>query len=245
MPVVGQDSPGHKTQHRTVFIVGATGTIGRQLSLAYAQGGYSLVLHGGHDEAALERLVLACSDAGASQVYGWVEEIRGIGSFLGSSFLPVVVDILVACWGPWARASLGTTTPQMWELMAMANLGLPGALVSRYAPEMAQRGFGRILLFGGSTSDRIQSYRTSGAYGAAKTGLGVIAKSAAREFGSHNVTCNVLCPGYHSQEVAVGTTDPEEKSVESLKTLVDLSLFCSQEVNMALNGAIMNCGSGL
>jgi len=65
---------------------------------------------------------------------------------------------------------------------------------------MIERNWGRILLFGGTNTDTIRGFITTTAYSAAKTALGVIAKSVAKSAGSRGVTCNVLCPGLTDTE---------------------------------------------
>jgi NAD(P)-dependent dehydrogenase (short-subunit alcohol dehydrogenase family) len=65
---------------------------------------------------------------------------------------------------------------------------------------MINNGWGRILLFGGTNTDTIRGFSTTAAYSAAKTALGVLAKSVAKSAGSHGVSCNVLCPGLTDTE---------------------------------------------
>ena len=60
---------------------------------------------------------------------------------------------------------------------------------------MIQRGWGRLVFFGGTGTDTIKGFRTNAAYAAAKTGLGVLAKSIALECAEFNIASFVLCPG--------------------------------------------------
>jgi NAD(P)-dependent dehydrogenase (short-subunit alcohol dehydrogenase family) len=60
---------------------------------------------------------------------------------------------------------------------------------------MSARGWGRILLLGGTRTDAIRAYSTNAAYAAAKTGLAVLAKSLAAEGAGRGVACVLACPG--------------------------------------------------
>lgn len=104
-------------------------------------------------------------------------------------------DILVVAFGPFVRKSFAAYDTSDWEKMALLNLALPGALASRYFPAMRDRGFGRMLFFGGTRTDAVRGFTSNAAYAAAKTGLGVLAKSIAIEGAARNVAALVICPG--------------------------------------------------
>jgi NAD(P)-dependent dehydrogenase (short-subunit alcohol dehydrogenase family) len=111
-------------------------------------------------------------------------------------------DILVCAWGPYKRCALEDLRPEDWFSLTAANLILPGILISSVLPGMIGREWGRILLFGGTNTDAIRGFATTAAYSAAKTALGVLAKSTALTAGPRGVTCNVICPGLTDTEYA-------------------------------------------
>ncbi|NCN05781.1 MAG: SDR family oxidoreductase [Spirochaetales bacterium] len=123
--------------------------------------------------------------------------LAAVEEALGS---PLNVSYLVCNFGPFLEAPVSTMQGKDWRFLVEANLMLPGMLVSAVLPEMIQRGFGRIVLFGATGTDQVVGRRLTAGYQAAKTGLGVLAKSVALEAGHHNVTCNVVCPGYVETE---------------------------------------------
>jgi NAD(P)-dependent dehydrogenase (short-subunit alcohol dehydrogenase family) len=104
-------------------------------------------------------------------------------------------DIVICAFGPFREKPLAKYTAEDWELLTLANLALPGALASRFLPGMIEKRYGRFLFFGGTRTDGIHAYRKTAAYAAAKTGLGVLAKSVAAEGAAHNVAAVVVCPG--------------------------------------------------
>lgn len=129
-----------------------------------------------------QALGLACAIARPG---AFLEELERFGSF----------DIVVVAFGPFLRKPLAACVAAEWEDMALLNLALPGALASRYFPAMSGRGFGRFLFFGGTRTDAIRGFSSNAAYAAAKTGLGVLAKSIAIEGAPHNVAAVTVCPG--------------------------------------------------
>ena len=115
-------------------------------------------------------------------------------------------DILVISWGPFDKIALQDTTAENWRFYVESNLIFPGIMVSLALPPMKSKGWGRILLFGGTNTGEIRGFLDNPAYGAAKTALGSLAKSVAKNAGKAGVICNVICPGLTATEY----TEPSE-----------------------------------
>ncbi|MDR0589721.1 MAG: SDR family NAD(P)-dependent oxidoreductase, partial [Spirochaetaceae bacterium] len=109
-------------------------------------------------------------------------------------------DILICAWGPYKRAPVERLNAQDWLFLTTTNLTLPGILISSVLGDMIRKKWGRILLFGGTNTDVIRGFATTAAYSAAKTALGVVAKSVALTAGTYGVSCNVVCPGLTDTE---------------------------------------------
>jgi 3-oxoacyl-[acyl-carrier protein] reductase len=240
-------SDGQGKARRSVLILGATGPVGQAVAKWLAQSNFDLCLHAGHDQEKLTELMAACQKLGA-ETTGFSQEFQTTTAFLNDLPKTLQPDILICCYGPWRRALLAQTNPEDWQFLVDSNLALPGALVSRFAPLMAQRGFGRIVLFGGSTTDRIQSYRTITAWAAAKTGLSVLVKSAAREFGTFGVAINAVCPGYVEGSDHLTKEDLSRApggKLQSANEIANFIEFLCMDKTLAVNGAIVSCGGGL
>jgi len=180
------------------LVVGGTGGIGSATARALAADGATLVIHG-HVQDRLDAQAAALRNLGAG--------VMTVCADLASGDPPVALleharaaDLLVVAYGPFVNKSLAETTTADWRLIAMGGLALPGILATAAARGMASRGFGRILLFGGTRTDAIRGFKANAAYAAAKTGLGVLAKSIAVEFGGAGVSCAVICPGFVDTE---------------------------------------------
>ena len=156
-------------------------------------------------------------------------------------------DILVYAYGPFMRKSLQETGGQDWQFLVTQNLIVPGALVSAVLPSLIGRGWGRILLFGGTNTDTIRGFSTTAAYSAAKTGLGVLAKSAAKS--GFGVTCNVICPGLVDTEEAdeaARAYNREKRQARASLTPEDIACASLAVLsNPAINGAILPVDQGL
>lgn len=160
-------------------------------------------------------------------------------------------DLLVLAYGPFVYRSLEKTTPEDWRLMALADLAVPGILAGAAAVAMGKRGFGRILLFGGTRTDMVRGYKANAAYASAKTGLGVLAKSVAAEFAGRGVSCAVICPGFVDTEyldddmrASLAARSPRGKLIDP-SAIAGLGLYLLGGGMDLVNGAVINADEGL
>jgi 3-oxoacyl-[acyl-carrier protein] reductase len=233
---------------RKALVVGGTGGIGKAVALALAEKGAELTVHGGSSGERLESTLRAIKEEGAKGegFLLFIDGPKAAAEILARSPAP---DILVCAWGPFKQGKIVALDMKFWQDMVESNLIFPGILVSRVLAGMMERNWGRILLFGGTNTDTIKGFTTTIAYSAAKTALGVIAKSTAKAAGSRGVTCNVLCPGLTDTEY---TTEElrsynREKSpggeVLSPRELAIAALAILE--NPCLNGAIIPVDNGI
>lgn len=187
---------------KKALVIGGSGGIGAAVATELAKAGADLLIHGGHSESRLTRTLKTVREQGG--------KARGLLLPLEDKNIDKSIrllteqcpdpDILVFAWGSFCRKPLQETSSEDWLLLGISNLVLPGALVSALLPHMIQQNWGRILLFGGTRTHKVQGFTSSSAYSAAKTGLGVLAASVARSAAKYNISCNVLCPGFVDTE---------------------------------------------
>ncbi len=217
------------------FILGGTGLTGRPIARALAQAGSEIVVHG-RDEA---QLSIQCQELRSlTQVQECLYDIQNIEGMMGEIEKYQPIDILVVTVGPFLQASLSATQGEEWEAMCRWNLSLSGALVSACAPVMAERGWGRILLFGASTIRTLRGLLRTAAYSAAKAGIEVIARSAAREFGSSGVAVHVIYPGY-VRGGDMGLQDPADLHVIQPEDIADAVLWLFQAPQGIVNNILL------
>jgi len=233
---------------KKALVVGGTGGIGRAVTLGLAARGAELTVHGGSSRERLENTLLEIRKKGGKGE-GFLLSIDKPAAAEEIIALSPPPDILVCSWGPFNRGKIETLDLDFWQRMTENNLIFPGVLVSLALKGMMEQNWGRILLFGGTNTDSIRGFTTTAAYSAAKTALGVIAKSAAKTAGSRSVTCNVLCPGLTDTEY----TTEELRQYYREKCPDGRSLIPEQVASAALaiisnpciNGAVISADAGV
>lgn len=236
------------------LVVGGSGGLGLALSLELARGGATLTLHGRNAArlgAAAASVRLAAPDADPPKLL--VCPVEPHGELLPGPLLAAARDCeaLALCFGPFLYATIGDTRPTDWALMAATNLAFPAALAGECAIAMAGRGFGRILLFGGTRTDAVRAYKRNAAYAAAKTGLAVAAKSIAVEFAPRGVSCALLCPGYVDTEhsgaefkAMMERLSPRGRLIAAARVAEFAARLLGGDIDLA-NGAVINLDEGL
>ena len=190
---------------KTALVIGGTGGIGREVALGLAERGAELTVHGGSSGERLDNTIAAIGEKGG-KAGGFLLKIESPAASEGIFALCPDPDILICAWGPFKQGALEDLDREFWQKTTENNLIFPGILVSLFLRGMIERNWGRILLFGGTNTAVIRGFSTTAAYSAAKTALGVIAKSVAKSAGPRGVSCNVICPGLTDTEYS-----PEEQ----------------------------------
>jgi 3-oxoacyl-[acyl-carrier protein] reductase len=85
--------------------------------------------------------------------------------------------------------------PAVWERGIDRNLHIPFRLCRLVAPQMAERGWGRIVNVS-SVTGPLSALLGSAAYGAAKAGVDGLTRALALELGPRGVTVNSVAPGW-------------------------------------------------
>jgi NAD(P)-dependent dehydrogenase (short-subunit alcohol dehydrogenase family) len=259
---------GNPLSGKSAFIIGGTGGIGKEIALLLAGSGVRITLHGGSSQERLAKTVNAIRDQGG-EADGFLSRIDGADAVdrLFSEYSvraarsasisrgerlihaePYVPDILIYAYGPFKRVVLNETSAADWLFLTQQNLSLPGYAVSRVLPSMMKRKWGRIVLFGGTNTDTVRGFLTTAAYAAAKTGLGVLAKSVAKTAGGAGVTCNVICPGLTDTDYADDAVRAYNRSKSpagkalSPKMVALTALYVL--ANRSINGAIIPVDEG-
>ena len=144
-------------------------------------------------------------------------------------------DILCVSYGPFVQKPLHLTTAQDWQTLALLDYALAGIAVSTVLPGMMERKFGRIVLFGGTRTESVRSYKTNAAYAGAKTAISVLVKSVSAEYRKYGVTCNAVLPGFVN-----GAKDKSDAI--SANSVAQSAFYLIQNEN--LNGVLLNVDRG-
>jgi NAD(P)-dependent dehydrogenase (short-subunit alcohol dehydrogenase family) len=181
---------------RTALVTGGSSGIGFAIAKSLALAGATTVLLA-RDSNRLDQAVADIREHG-----GRVEAVAGdLSSREGireSAEAVVAVmgepDILVNSAGINLRPAMTDLTDAVWDAIMTVNLEAPYLLGQRFAPGMADRGFGRLISVSSQQAQR--AFVQSGAYGVSKAGLEALARSQAETWSARGVTSNVLIPGF-------------------------------------------------
>jgi NAD(P)-dependent dehydrogenase (short-subunit alcohol dehydrogenase family) len=248
-PIIRYNSPMDPIfTGKHALVIGGTGGIGREMALGLASRGAALTIHGGHSaeklEAVLEEVRRSVPAAGFLHP---VSELADAVTLILEK-TEKKPDILVVAWGPFRKISLQETKASDWYFLIENNLILPGRLISAVLCDMINNKWGRILLFGGTNTAEIRGFSTTAAYSAAKTALGVLAKSVAKSAGKAGITCNVVCPGLTDTEYTSEEEQEFNRKKSGGKVLVPKEIArVAFEIleNPALNGTVIPVDRGI
>ena len=108
-------------------------------------------------------------------------------------------DILINAAGINTREPADMVTPEGWDLTMTLNLAVPFFLAQALVPEMAARGWGRIVNFASLQSRR--AFPGGISYGASKGGVEQLTRAMAEAWSRHGIMVNAVAPGFFRTEL--------------------------------------------
>lgn len=211
---------------RKSLVIGGTSGIGSQIALRLHEAGSDVFVTGRHKfgDSSIHTLITDFEDGGLDEL-----QRPEIGEILSQC------EICVVAYGPFLQKKIHETGPDDWKKIAVLDYALPGVVTSSVLPGMMERKWGRILLFGGTRTESVRSYRTNAPYAGAKTGISVIIKSVSAEYYRYGITCNGILPGF-------------TRNAPSEDYLVDEGWVAEQGISLIssekLNGVLLNADCG-
>ncbi len=188
---------------KTALVTGGGKGIGRAISQTLAGMGARVVVNYRSDKAAAEETAGSLPNGSAHQAdVGDPAQVDAMVKAIGR------VDVLVNNAGAVRDKLLIQMSPADWEELIRTDL-LSAFSTTRAAimSGMMRARWGRIVNISsivGITGNAGQSN-----YAAAKAGLIGFTKSVAREYGSRNITCNAVAPGYVRTELTTASLTDE------------------------------------
>ena len=234
---------------QAVLVTGASGGIGRAISLAFAAVGWSVAVHYHRNKTAAEdtlRQVVAVGGAGALYEAD-IREPHSVRQMVEASSHVVPRPSVFICNAGIGKSSLVLKQrDEDWATVLATNLTGTFHCLRAMAPPLLACGGGSIVVIGSHAG-----YHGSigqAAYAASKAGLIGLVKSAAQEWGPQNIRVNLLLPGWQRTRLSEGTmpgpggwTDHalhRPPSIEEMaKTVVHLAQLND------VSGQVWNCDS--
>ncbi len=180
-----------------MLVTGASGGIGRAISLAFAAAGWSVGVHYHRDKtAAEETLTQVVAAGGAGALYE--ADIRApyaVQQMVEASCRQVPVPSVFICnAGIGGSRLLLRQRDEDWAEVMATNLTGTFHCLRAMAPPLLARGGGSIVVIGSYAGFRGSTGQS--AYAASKAGLIGLVNTAAQEWGGGNVRVNLLLPGW-------------------------------------------------
>ncbi|MFC8800397.1 SDR family NAD(P)-dependent oxidoreductase [Promicromonospora sp. NPDC057138] len=181
---------------RTAVVTGGSSGIGRGIAEALAQAGARTVLLARGAER-LDEVAGALRERGCAVDMVVADLSTRAGIHAAADDIVAAAgepDILVNSAGINLRPHMGQLDQDVWDTTMTVNLDAPFLLGQRFAPGMAERGFGRLIHISSQQAHR--SFVDSGAYGVSKGALESLARSQSEAWSARGVTANTLVPGF-------------------------------------------------
>lgn len=181
---------------RTAVVTGGSSGIGRAIAEALARAGARTVLVArGADR--LDEVAGALRERGCAVETVVADLSTRAGIHAAADGVVAAAgepDILVNSAGINLRPHMDRIDEEIWDRTLTVNLEAPFLLGQRFAPGMAERGFGRLVHISSQQAHR--SFVDSGVYGVSKGGLESLARSQSEAWSARGVTANTLVPGF-------------------------------------------------
>ena len=181
---------------RTALITGAGQNIGRAIAKRLAANGMNIVVNGLRNRDSAEETASLVRELGR-------EALVAMGDCGLAGDCEAVVAAAVAHFGSVdvlvhnaaIRPSDGFLEVSEADWLRVLNVNLMGSvwLARSCLPGMVERGWGRIVLFGGMNA--IHGYNGRAHVSVSKHGNWGLAKALAKEFGPKGITTNLVSPG--------------------------------------------------
>jgi len=196
--------PASEFEH-AVLVTGASGGIGRAISLAFAVAGWSVGIHYHLNKAAAEgTLTQVVAAGGAGVLYeADIRRSHAVQQMVEASCRRVPVPSVFVCnAGIEGSHLLLRQREEDWAEVMATNLTGTFHCLRAMAPHLLVRGGGSIVVIGSHAG--FHGAIGQAAYAASKAGLIGLVHTAAQEWGAGNIRVNLLLPGWQKTGLSDG-----------------------------------------
>ena len=240
--------PASKSK-QAVLVTGASGGIGRAISLAFAAAGWSVGVHYHRNKAAAEdTLTQVVAAGGAGALYeADIRESHAVQQMVEACRRRIPLTSVFVCNAGIGGSSLVLKQREEdWAEILVTNLTGTFHCLRAMAPPLLARGGGSIVVIGSHAG--FHGSIGQAAYAASKAGLIGLVKSAAQEWGSQNVRVNLVLPGWQRTALSDGTmpesdgwTDHTLRRPSSIEEVANTVWHLAQLSDVS--GQVWNCDS--
>jgi 2-hydroxycyclohexanecarboxyl-CoA dehydrogenase len=236
-----------KLKGQTVIVTGASRGIGRSVAQKFGEEGAKVAIVARSEKGLLETAArlqkhgVACVALPTDITQPTAAEacVERVEKELGP------VDVLVNNAGVFLWKPFLELTPEEWSTVLSTNLTGAANFCRAVLPGMVARGRGRIVNV--ASIHGMRGDANLAAHSAAKFGLIGLTQSLAREFRSHNIAVNAVCPGTVENKIdEAGREDRRSPLAEKLwpRDVARAVLFLASDDAAAITGATLEVLGG-
>lgn len=234
---------------RAVLVTGASGGIGRAISLAFGKAGWFVGIQYRRSKAGAEatlRRIARTSGSGALYEAD-VRTAQSVQQMVEAFCREAGVPSAFVCNAGIGHSSLVIKQRvDDWADVIATNLTGTYHCLRAMAPPLLAQGGGSIIVIGSHAG--FHGSVGQAAYAASKAGLIGLVKTAAQEWGTHNVRVNLLLPGWQKTGLSEGAMpDADGWNDHSLRRSPSLDEVAQTLVHLVqlkdVSGQVWNCDS--
>ena len=240
---------------KTALITGSGRNIGRGIARHLAADGFNIIVNGGVDQDAAERVAgdIRAQGGDALVAMGNVGDKAAAERVVTAGFKHFgAIDVLVNNAAIRPHAPFLEINEADWQKVMDVDLNAAVWLSRMVLPQMISKGWGRIISFSGMNAQR--GYPGASPVAVAKHAVWGLTKSLATEFGPFGITANIISPGTFPSENLATAQDPKfvklsnKNPTRRLGTADDIgamvSYLCSKNGGF-VNGQMLQINGGV
>lgn len=241
-------------EEKTAIITGAARGIGRSIALRFAREGCNiaftdLVINDDVKEVEKEIGLFSVKVKGYASDAGKFDETEKVVDDIINDFGNI--DILVNNAGITMDTILLRMTEQQWDTVINVNLKSVFNFTKAVQKNMLKNRSGSIINM--SSVVGVSGNAGQANYAASKAGIIGFTKSVASEFGSRNIRCNAIAPGFIITEMTNKLPEQIRNQWESMipmkrggtpEEVANVALFLASDLSSYVSGQVINvCGA--
>jgi 3-oxoacyl-[acyl-carrier protein] reductase len=232
-----------------VLIIGASGDIGKQISIQLGHEGYSLILHYHQNKTAIEAIQRELPREGIlDTIKADLTNQAGINRLLANVAYPV--DAIVFASGIAYYGLFQETPEQIMEEMLSIHVKAPMLISKDALPSMIKKKSGNIILISSVWGEIGASYEVL--YSAVKGSQISFVKALAKEVGPSGIRVNAVSPGYIDTKMNPLSFEEKEQIVSEIplnrpgtpRDVADVVSFLLSEKAGYIQGEVLRVTGG-
>jgi 3-oxoacyl-[acyl-carrier protein] reductase len=240
---------------KTAIITGASRGIGKSIAMKFAEEGCNIAFTDLFEDENMKNTVaeiVACGvkAKGYASNAADFEDAHAVIAEIAKEFGRV--DILVNNAGITKDGALKRMSEAQWDAVIAVNLKSVFNFTKAIQPVMWKQGAGSIINM--SSVVGVSGNANQVNYSASKAGIIGVTKSVAREFGTRNIRCNAIAPGFIITEMTNQLPEEIRKEWENKiplhrggtpEDVANVALFLASDLSSYVTGQVIKVCGGM